>query len=71
VLFKPGKNCDGYFTNENILEQTQLAMEIVKKYYPGDNHVFIFDNVTTHLKRPCMKNDQEPIDNLWCQNYGY
>ena len=46
------ENRDGYFTNENILEQTQLAMEIVKKYYTGDEHVFIFDNATTHLKRP-------------------
>ena len=52
VLFKAGKNRDGYFTNENILEQTQLAMEITKKYYPDDEHVFIFDNATTHLKRP-------------------
>ena len=52
VLFKAGKNRDGYFTNENILEQTQLAMEIVKRHYPGDKHVFIFDNATTHLKRP-------------------
>jgi len=52
VLFKAGKNRDGYFTNENILEQTQIAMEIAKTYYPTDNHLFIFDNATTHLKRP-------------------
>ena len=52
VVFKAGKNHDGYFTNENILEQTQIVMEITKTYYPTNNHVFIFDNATTHLKRP-------------------
>jgi len=52
VLFKAGKNREGYFTNENILEQTENAMNIVEKYYPQDDHIFIFDNATTHLKRP-------------------
>lgn len=27
-------------------------MTIVEKYYPHDNHIFIFDNATTHLKWP-------------------
>ena len=52
VLFKAGKCREGYFTNENILEQTNIAMDIAEKYYPNDNHVFIFDNATTHQKRP-------------------
>jgi transposase len=52
VLFKAGKAREGYFTNENVLEQAQCAMEIATKYYPADNHVFVFDNATTHLKRP-------------------
>jgi hypothetical protein len=52
VLFKAGKNREGYFTNENILEQTQTAMDIAEKHYPNDHHIFIFDNATTHLKRP-------------------
>ena len=29
-------------------------MEIVQKYYPQDQHMFIFDNATTHSKRPVM-----------------
>ncbi|KAJ3716723.1 hypothetical protein DFJ43DRAFT_1134541 [Lentinula guzmanii] len=37
VIFCPGKNCDGYFDNDDILAQTY--------------HVFVFDNATTHLKR--------------------
>jgi hypothetical protein len=52
VLFKAGKNREGYFTNENILEQTKKAMDIAQKYYPDDDHIFVFDNATTHLKWP-------------------
>jgi hypothetical protein len=51
VLFKAGKNRDGYFTNEDIVRQTEAAMEIVSKYYPDEDHVFVFDNATAHLKR--------------------
>ena len=51
-LFKPGKNCDGYFTNEDIQEQAQDAMDIVLECYLQFDHVFIYDNATTHLKRP-------------------
>lgn len=50
-LFKAGKNRDGYFTNENILEQLQKAMDILREYYPNEDHVFVYDNATTHLKR--------------------
>jgi hypothetical protein len=50
VLFRAGKGCDGYFDNENIQAQAACAMEILKKHYPHDNHVLIFDNATMHLK---------------------
>ena len=52
VLFQPGANREGYFTNEDILQQVGHAMDILQKYYPNDNHVFIFDNATIHTKRP-------------------
>lgn len=51
VLFKAGKERDGYFTNDEILQQTSKAMDILEKHFPDDNHVFLFDNATTHLKR--------------------
>jgi len=51
VLFKAGKARSGYFTNDDVLEQTQKAMNILRKYYPNEDHVLIFDNATTHLKR--------------------
>jgi hypothetical protein len=52
ILFRAGKAREGYFDNENIRQHLALAMEITAKYYPDDDHVFIFDNATTHLKRP-------------------
>ncbi|KAF9519954.1 hypothetical protein BS47DRAFT_1370635 [Hydnum rufescens UP504] len=52
VLFKAGKNHDGYFTNDNIVAQAAHTMDILDKYYPHESHIFAFDNATTHLKRP-------------------
>ena len=51
VLLKAGKNREGYFTNDNILAQADKAMDILEKHYPNEEHVFIFDNATTHTKR--------------------
>lgn len=51
VLFKVGVNREGYFTNNDILAQVQKSMDILEKHYPDDDHVFIFDNATTHTKR--------------------
>ena len=36
VLFKAGKNWEGYFTNEDILDQANKAMDILDKHYPHD-----------------------------------
>jgi hypothetical protein len=52
VLFKAGKNCDGYFTNDDIINQAAHVMDILDKYYPHENHILAFDNATTHLKWP-------------------
>ncbi|EKM75371.1 hypothetical protein AGABI1DRAFT_132271 [Agaricus bisporus var. burnettii JB137-S8] len=51
VIFKPGKNRGGYFTNDEVVAQTICAMKILQKYYSDERHVFIFDNATTHMKR--------------------
>jgi hypothetical protein len=50
-VMKPGKNKDGYFSSEDICNQADKAMEIVRQYYPQYEHVFIYDNASTHLKR--------------------
>ncbi|EPS93136.1 hypothetical protein FOMPIDRAFT_49824 [Fomitopsis schrenkii] len=52
ILFRAGKNRDGYFTNQEILDHATLAMDILSRHYPDDDHVLIFDNAPTHLKRP-------------------
>jgi hypothetical protein len=51
VLFKAGKAQEGYFTSEDIQKQNKAAMDILKKHYPNEDHVFVYDNATTHLKR--------------------
>ena len=51
-VFKAGKAQDGYFTNAEIMVQLELTMDILKKHYPNDHHIFIFDNATTYTKRP-------------------
>ena len=52
VLLKIGKSREGYFTNDDVLKQTLRAMKILKTHYPGEDHVLIFDNAATHIKRP-------------------
>ncbi|RPD63625.1 hypothetical protein L227DRAFT_584211 [Lentinus tigrinus ALCF2SS1-6] len=51
VLFRPGKNRDGYFTHEDILAHATTAMNILEKHYPTERHILIFDNAPSHLKR--------------------
>lgn len=50
-IFKPGKNRDGYFTNPDILDQAKEATEVLREFYPENDHIFVYDNATTHLKR--------------------
>ena len=52
VVFHPGKNCEGYFTNKDILAQVEQAMSIVGKHYPNEDHKFIYDNAMTHCSWP-------------------
>ena len=51
VLIRPGARRDGYFTNDDIIAQATKAMDILKEHYPDEDHVFVYDNATTHLKR--------------------
>jgi hypothetical protein len=51
VLFKARKARDGHYTNEDVVKQTELAMDIVSNHYPDQDHIFVFDNAPTHLKR--------------------
>ncbi|KIK12901.1 hypothetical protein PISMIDRAFT_32293, partial [Pisolithus microcarpus 441] len=50
ILFRAGKSRDGYYSSNDILKQATQAMDILEKHFPGEDHIFIFDNATTHLK---------------------
>lgn len=50
VPSKQEKNHEGYFTNQDILEQAQKSMDILERYYTNENHVLVFDNATTQIK---------------------
>lgn len=47
----PGENRDGYITNQDICDQLVLAIGLAKAKYPEAEHIFIYDNATTHTKR--------------------
>ncbi|KAG8730978.1 hypothetical protein FRC10_002149 [Ceratobasidium sp. 414] len=51
IVMLPGKSRDGYLTNERIRSQLTQAIGIVKAKYPNAEHVFVFDNATTHTKK--------------------
>ncbi|KDQ10774.1 hypothetical protein BOTBODRAFT_115299 [Botryobasidium botryosum FD-172 SS1] len=51
ILFRAGKERDGYLKAQNIQDQATLAMDILDAHYPGHKHVFIYDNAPTHLAR--------------------
>lgn len=50
ILFKAGKNCEGYFTSEDIIKHVSHAMDILDRDYSDEDHVLVFDNAPTHLK---------------------
>ncbi|PPQ84819.1 hypothetical protein CVT24_013253, partial [Panaeolus cyanescens] len=50
-ILKPGKARDGYFTSDDICSQAEDAMSILQEFYPEYEHVLIYDNASTHLKR--------------------
>jgi hypothetical protein len=51
VLFKAGKNCDGYFNNDDLVRQVEHAIQIFEDKTNGFKRgLFLFDNATTHQK---------------------
>jgi len=52
VLFKAGKNQDGYFDCDDLCRQTELAIELFVDHVPGTAvAAFGFDNAPGHQKR--------------------
>ncbi|KAJ7688857.1 hypothetical protein B0H17DRAFT_878712, partial [Mycena rosella] len=50
-LLKAGKNCEGYQTTKNIIDQSTQAMDILDEDYADEKHVLAYDNATIHTSR--------------------
>jgi hypothetical protein len=46
----PGKQHNGYFEGDNVINQAQETAQIVQVTWPDFDHVFVYDNATTHKK---------------------
>ncbi|KAF7364541.1 hypothetical protein MVEN_00323100 [Mycena venus] len=76
-FLKPGKDREGYVTCDDVVEQASEFMDILDEVYPEFEHHLVYDNATTHRKRPdgslsahaqCRKarrNHWKPISELW------
>jgi hypothetical protein len=42
VVFKAGKNQDGYFDNDNLVDQVKFSMDILKKRLTDSNAPYSF-----------------------------
>jgi hypothetical protein len=52
IIFKAGKNRDGWFDADNLLQQVDNAIDIFKGLTKGwAQGLFLFDNVPSHQKR--------------------
>ena len=63
VIFKPGINCNGYFTSENLLQQVECAIDIFEGKTKGNNSqgFFHFDNAPSHQKRAANALSARPM----------
>jgi hypothetical protein len=51
-VFKPGKNCDGYFNLKELITQVNCAINIFEGKANGlAQGLFMFNNAPSHLKR--------------------
>ncbi|KAH9928240.1 hypothetical protein B0H21DRAFT_781210 [Amylocystis lapponica] len=52
MIFKAGVGRDGYFVNDNIVQQAKVMMDVVTTSFPDVDHSAAYDNATSHSKRP-------------------
>jgi hypothetical protein len=52
IIFKAGKNRDGYFTSDDLIKQVDTALDIFEEWTNVlATGLFIFDNAPSHQKR--------------------
>ena len=59
VIFKPGINCDSYFTSENLLQQVECAIDIFEGKTKGNSRVFHSLTMPTRKELLIMPYKQE------------
>src|ERR1700679_3531009 len=50
IVFKPGKNRDGYFDSKQLMAQVDRAINIFEGKANGLQGLFMFDNAPSHLR---------------------
>jgi hypothetical protein len=78
VIFKAGKNRDGYFNSDDILKQVSNAIDIFEERHPYHQALFAFDNAPSHQARsstalsarkmPCNPKFWEPSPSVKMRN---
>lgn len=48
TIIHPGKNNDGYWTNDDLVKQLEDVMPLFEGFHPGDELIFAFDNSQNH-----------------------
>ncbi|KAI0037719.1 hypothetical protein FA95DRAFT_1506618 [Auriscalpium vulgare] len=51
ILFRAGKNREGWWESDDILDHADKAMDILQSHFTFEHHRFIYDNATIHKKR--------------------
>jgi hypothetical protein len=52
TVFEPGANAQGYWTGQDVVDQTVEVVKIFEKLHPGKIGVFEYDNSTNHSVLP-------------------
>ena len=51
--FQPGKNHEGYWGGEDVVQHLRRVAPMLQKIHPGKQLVFVFDNSSTHDCKAC------------------
>lgn len=51
LLFEAGKNRDGWFTNDDLINQLESCFDMMESIHEGKKLLFAFDNSNSHHKR--------------------
>ena len=50
-IITPGKNADGYWTNDDLVKQLEKVMPLFARFHPGCELLSMFDNSGNHHKK--------------------